>query len=55
MLSHFFRSEEMKPEWFSYTNIPFESMWPDDKYWIPIMLKGKSFIGRFDFAEVNST
>jgi hypothetical protein len=42
----------MKPEWFSYDAIPFDTMWPDDKYWIPTMLQGKHFIGRFDFKQV---
>ncbi|CAO3662462.1 unnamed protein product [Umbelopsis ramanniana] len=40
-------SEEMKPEWFLYDSIPYDTMWPDDRYWLPIMLEGKHFIGRF--------
>ncbi|GAB5592331.1 Nudix (Nucleoside diphosphate linked moiety X)-type motif 1 [Umbelopsis nana] len=48
-------SEEMKPEWFSYANIPYDTMWPDDKYWLPIMFKGNRFTGRFDFAEDQTT
>ena len=39
-------SEEMIPKWFNQSNIPFKSMWPDDKYWMHLLLAGKSFIGR---------
>lgn len=28
-------SEEMKPEWFSLDNIPYDNMWDADKIWIP--------------------
>lgn len=26
-------SEEMKPQWFRKDEIPFDTMWPDDRYW----------------------
>lgn len=42
-------SEEMKPQWFSFDNIPFEQMWSDDKYWLPYLLDGKLFKGAFLF------
>ena len=42
-------SEEMKPKWFDIDKIPYEKMWPDDKYWLPLLLKGKSFQGKFEF------
>jgi len=44
-------SEEMKPQWFNINNIPFEEMWPDDKYWIPLFVEGKKFKGKFLFGE----
>ncbi|KAL0084734.1 NUDIX hydrolase domain-like protein [Phycomyces blakesleeanus] len=44
-------TEEMRPEWFSYDDIPYDDMWTDDRQWIPIMLKNKKFIGEFYFAE----
>lgn len=44
-----FESEEMKPEWFSFENIPFEQMWSDDEYWFPYMLNNKQFKGKFHF------
>ena len=42
-------SEEMKPQWFSITDIPFAKMWPDDIHWMPLFLSGKKFRGRFLF------
>ncbi|MEK9147419.1 MAG: 8-oxo-dGTP diphosphatase [Patescibacteria group bacterium] len=44
-------SEEMKPEWFDVGNIPYDKMWTSDKYWLPIFLQGKNFIGEFLFDE----
>ncbi len=43
--------EEMKPEWFEIDKIPFENMWPDDKYWLPLLLAGKKFKGKFVFGQ----
>ncbi len=42
-------SAEMKPQWFYIDEIPFAQMWPDDKYWMPLFLRGKKFKGRFLF------
>lgn len=42
-------SEEMKPQWFSLDQIPFEQMWSDDIYWFPFLLSGKFFKGEFLF------
>jgi 8-oxo-dGTP diphosphatase/2-hydroxy-dATP diphosphatase len=42
-------TEEMKPQWFSFTEIPFDSMWPDDEFWIPLFLEDKKFKGYFLF------
>ncbi len=44
-------SEEMKPQWFHIDEIPFDKMWPDDKYWLPLLLKGKKFKGKFLFGK----
>lgn len=42
-------TEEMKPQWFDVKDIPYEAMWPDDRYWLPLMLAGKNFRGEFHF------
>ena len=44
-------SEEMRPQWFHVKDIPFEQMWPDDKYWIPLFLRERKFQGAFLFDE----
>lgn len=46
-------SDEMKPEWFHVDEIPFEKMWPDDKYWLPLFLDGKKFKGNFLFGDLD--
>ena len=42
-------SEEMMPRWYRHSEIPFESMWADDKYWLPMVLAGKKVEGKFNF------
>ncbi|MDO8557857.1 MAG: 8-oxo-dGTP diphosphatase [bacterium] len=44
-------SEEMKPQWFLKSEIPFSQMWPDDIYWLPLVLEGKSVEGKFYFRD----
>lgn len=44
-------TEEMKPQWFSINEIPYNKMFPDDKYWLPLVLKGKKIKAYFDFDE----
>lgn len=46
-------SDEMRPQWFLHKDIPFENMWPDDKYWLPLFLVGKHFKGEFRFDDIN--
>lgn len=42
-------TEEMKPCWFQINEIPYDSMWPDDQFWLPLLLDGKKFKGKFVF------
>ena len=42
-------TEEMAPEWFSTKNIPYNCMFPDDKYWLPLILEGKKIKAYFQF------
>ncbi|OGC38243.1 hypothetical protein A2V54_03305 [candidate division WWE3 bacterium RBG_19FT_COMBO_53_11] len=47
-------SEEMRPAWFNFEDIPYDLMWKDDPHWLPLLLEGKRFEGRFTFRD-NST
>ncbi len=40
-------TEEMRPVWFLESDIPYQSMWPADKYWLPLILAGKKLRGQF--------
>ena len=44
-------TEEMSPQWFERNKIPYDSMWPDDKYWFPLVLSGKIIKADFMFSE----
>ena len=44
-------SEEILPQWFSVSNIPFERMWPDDQIWLPKVLAGSRLHGSFLIGE----
>ncbi len=44
-------SEEVKPRWFNPRKIPYKKMWPDDEFWMPLMLEGKKFGGKVVFGE----
>jgi ADP-ribose pyrophosphatase YjhB (NUDIX family) len=44
-------TEEMRPQWFTFEDIPYGTMWPDDKLWLPQFLKGKTLKTRFVFGE----
>jgi 8-oxo-dGTP pyrophosphatase MutT (NUDIX family) len=44
-------SEEMKPMWIAKDHLPFEKMWPDDKYWLSDLLEGRRINASFLFGE----
>ncbi len=44
-------TEEMRPKWFNVSEIPYDEMWTDDKYWLPLYLAGKKFKGQFLFDD----
>ena len=43
-------TDEAIPLWFALDQIPYDQMWEDDKLWLPQMLKGRRFKGRYLFA-----
>lgn len=44
-------SEEMLPKWFKISDIPYNEMWDDDKYWLPKILQGKKLKAKFIFKQ----
>ena len=42
-------TDEAMPRWTSVNRIPYEEMWQDDPYWLPLLLAGKMFRGYFIF------
>lgn len=42
-------TEEMRPKWFYFDEIPFSKMWSDDEFWFPLFLNNKLFEGEFLF------
>jgi len=48
-------SREMLPRWFGVDAIPYDTMWADDKDWLPHVLQGKRVEARFAFKADNET
>jgi 8-oxo-dGTP pyrophosphatase MutT (NUDIX family) len=46
-------TEEMRPQWFLQSGIPYDVMWDDDKFWLPVFLEGKYIQGTFWFDSEN--
>ena len=42
-------TDEADPVWFRPAEIPYDRMWKDDALWMPRMLEGRYFDGRFRF------
>jgi 8-oxo-dGTP diphosphatase len=42
-------TDEAIPAWTALDKIPWERMWEDDPYWLPHMLEGEKFLGKFVF------
>lgn len=47
-------TEEMRPAWFSHSEVPYDIMWPDDRHWLPAFLDGKRIVGEFHFQDQNT-
>ena len=46
-------TEEMSPQWFQISGIPYDSMWPDDAQWLPQVLAGAKLTGSFYYNATN--
>lgn len=42
-------TDEAVPLWTAYRAIPYDEMWQDDRLWLPYLLAGRTFDGRFIF------
>jgi len=43
-------SEEMKPQWFKISEIPYDQMWSDDILWMPKVFSGQKVKAEFIFS-----
>lgn len=44
-------TEEMKPQWFSFADIPYDKMWAGDDIWLKKVIKGEKVFGEIHFEE----
>jgi oligopeptide/dipeptide ABC transporter ATP-binding protein len=44
-------SEEIIPRWYPVDQIPYHEMWPDNKIWLPLLLKGKTVNGNLVYSD----
>jgi 8-oxo-dGTP diphosphatase len=42
-------SREASPLWTRMDQIPFDQMWEDDRFWLPMVVRGERFQGRWIF------
>lgn len=47
-------TDEIKPEWYPITNLPYNKMWGDDEHWMPEVLRGNKIDAYFHFNENNT-
>jgi len=47
-------SPEGELKWFHIDDIPYDKMWLDDEYWLPLLLADREFAGDFYFNEDGS-
>lgn len=48
-------TEEMKPQWFPLTDLPYTDMWAADALWIPLILKGETIEAHVNFNADGTT
>lgn len=42
-------TDEIRPEWLSFNDLPLSQMWDDAQFWLPAILNGHSLKGTFTF------
>lgn len=42
-------TDEAVPIWTKVEAVPYEEMWADDRYWLPLLIEGRKFRGYFIF------
>ena len=42
-------TDEAEPFWAGVNAIPYDGMWQDDEYWLPLVIAGQNFRGYFEF------
>ena len=42
-------TDEAAPLWVEVDRIPFDEMWEDDRYWLPLVVAGRRFAGQWIF------
>jgi len=47
-------SEEMRPRWYAYEDVPYHEMWADDRIWLPRVLRGERLNAVFVFADADT-
>lgn len=48
-------TEEMSPLWHTLDTVPYETMWPDDEHWLPLVLDGKRVKAAFYFTDTGGS
>lgn len=43
-------SDEGRLEWFNEEKLPIDQMWEDDRHWLPLLVNGSKFQGKFWFT-----
>ena len=44
-------TREARPMWVRQDEVPFDDMWEDDRFWLPMVVRGERFVGRWIFDD----